>query len=163
MSTAGPPAAPTPRLSAFAALQHRDFAVFAVARLCATLAWQILGAAVGYQVYQLTRDPLALAFVGARAVRAIRAARAAGGTGRGSIRPSHRADLRVRGRSDVRGLLLWFTLSGLKDVWPVFVAMTFFGAGARSGCLRDRPSRQSRPREAFPSAVAVNSTLFQSA
>ena len=53
-----PAAAPAPRTSALAALQHRDFAVFAGARFCATLAWQILGATVGYQIYQITRDPL---------------------------------------------------------------------------------------------------------
>src|SRR3954465_11480379 len=59
-----PAAALAPRISALAALKHRDFAVFAGARFCATLAWQILGATVGYQIYQITHDPLSLALVG---------------------------------------------------------------------------------------------------
>ena len=60
-----PAAAPAPpRVSALAALQHRDFTVFAAARFCATLAWQILGATVGYRLYQITHDPLSLALVG---------------------------------------------------------------------------------------------------
>ena len=64
MSTVGPAAAPSSGIHPLAALKHRDYAVFAAARFCTTLSWQILGAAVGWQVWQLTRNPLSLAFVG---------------------------------------------------------------------------------------------------
>ena len=37
---------------------------YAAARFLATLAWQMLGTGVGWQVYALTGDPLALGFVG---------------------------------------------------------------------------------------------------
>jgi MFS family permease len=49
---------------AFSVLRYRDFTVYAVARFCTSLAWEMLGVAVGWQVYQLTRNPLDLGFVG---------------------------------------------------------------------------------------------------
>ena len=45
------------------ALRHRDFRRYAIGRFCATLAWQMLGVAVGWQVYAITRDPLDLGLV----------------------------------------------------------------------------------------------------
>ena len=63
MSEPGQLAALSSGFTPFAALRYRDFTVFAAARLLTTLSWQILGAAVGWQVWQLTRDPLSLAFV----------------------------------------------------------------------------------------------------
>jgi MFS family permease len=49
---------------AFSALRYRDFTVYAAARFCNSLAWAMLGVAVGWQVYQLTHNPLYLGFVG---------------------------------------------------------------------------------------------------
>jgi MFS family permease len=58
-------------------------------------------------------------------------------------------------------VLLWFTLSGIKLVWPIFVAMTVFGAGRAFWMPTGQAITPNLvPREAFPSAVAVNSTLF---
>src|ERR1700755_2547236 len=51
-------------IQAFSVLRYRDYAVYAAARFCASLAWEMLSVAVGWQVYQLTRDPLYLGFVG---------------------------------------------------------------------------------------------------
>jgi MFS family permease len=61
-------------------------------------------------------------------------------------------------------VLAGFTLSGSREVWPVFAAMALFGAG-RAFWM---PSAQAMvvnlvPAEVFPSAVGLNSTLFQSA
>ncbi len=153
----------TPRLSALAALQYRDFAVYASARFCATLAWQILGAAVGYQIYQLTRDPLALAFVGlAQFLPFVLCVLPAG-----QIADRYDRRLVLICAYIVEALcaaaLLWFTLSGLKIVWPMFVAMTCFGAGRAFWMPTGQAITPNLvPRAAFPSAVAVNSTLFQS-
>ena len=49
---------------AFSVLRYRDFTVYAAARFCTSLAWGMLGVAVGWQVYQLTRNPLYLGLVG---------------------------------------------------------------------------------------------------
>ncbi|WP_437508886.1 MFS transporter [Sorangium sp. So ce1099] len=61
MATA--PAALEPS-SPIAAFKSRDFRVYAAARLLATMAYQMQSVAVGFQVYALTRDPLALGYVG---------------------------------------------------------------------------------------------------
>ena len=157
-----PDAAPAPRLSAFAALQYRDFAVFAIVRLCATLAWQILGAAVGYQIYHLTHDPLSLAFVGAAqfapfVLLVLPAGQVADRFDRRIVLICAYAVEALCAIS-----LLWFTLSGLTAVWPMLVAMTFFGAGRAFWMPTGQAITPNLvPRDAFPSAVAVNSTLFQ--
>ena len=41
-------------------LRHRDFAVFLAARFLSAMAVQVQNVAVGWLVYDLTRDPLAL-------------------------------------------------------------------------------------------------------
>jgi MFS family permease len=156
-----PAAASPPRVSALAALQHRDFAVFAGARFCATLAWQILGATVGYQVYQITRDPLALALVGlTQFLPFVLCVLPAG-------QVADRFDRRMvlvcayAVEAGCALALLWFTLSGMKASWPVFVAMTVFGAGRAFWMPTGQAMTPNLvPREAFPGAVAVNSTLF---
>src|SRR5215470_343244 len=48
----------------FSVLRYRDFTAYAAARFCTTLAWEMLGVAVGWQVYHLTHNPLDLGFVG---------------------------------------------------------------------------------------------------
>src|SRR5512142_378716 len=109
--------------NAFSALRHRDFAVYAAARFCTSLAWEMLGVAVGWQVYQLTHNPLDLGFVGlAQFLPFVLLVLPAG----------HIADRMDRRRvllaayfvsTAAVALLLWFTLSGAHVVWPVFVAM----------------------------------------
>jgi MFS family permease len=49
---------------AAAPVRRRDAACFVIGRCSATLAGQMLAVAVGWQVYALTRDPLALGLVG---------------------------------------------------------------------------------------------------
>jgi MFS family permease len=155
-------AAPAQRISALTALRYRDFAVYAVARFCATLSWQILGAAVGYQVYHLTRDPLSLAAIGfVQFLPFFLCVLPAG-------QVADRFDRRMVliGAYSVEALcaatLLWFTLSGMKAVWPVYVAMGVFGAGRAFWMPTGQAITPNLvPREAFPAAVAVNSTLFQ--
>jgi MFS family permease len=156
-----PAAVSAPRVSALAALQHRDFAVFAIARFCATLAWQILSATVGYQIYHLTRDPLALALIGlSQFLPFVLCVLPAG-------QVADRFDRRMvlvcayAVEAGCALALLWFTLSGMKGSWPVFVAMTVFGAGRAFWMPTGQAMTPNLvPREAFPGAVAVNSTLF---
>lgn len=162
MSAADPSAAPSSGFTPFAALRIRDFAVFAAARLCTTLAWQILGAAVGWQVWQLTHNPLSLAFVGlAQFLPFVLLVLPAGQV---ADRFDRRLVLIAAYGVEVAccAVLLWFTLSGSHAVWPVIVAMALFGVG-RSFWM---PTGQAiTPNliapDLFPSAVAVNATLFQ--
>ncbi len=51
-------------LSGARAFEHRDFALYWSSRFLSAMATQIQGVAVGWWVYDLTRDPLALGLVG---------------------------------------------------------------------------------------------------
>lgn len=147
-----------------AALRYRDFRRYALGRFFATLAWQMLGVAVGWQVYAITKDPLDLGLVGLSQFLPFLMLVMPGG------QLADRADRRlvmvfayvVEAVCVV--VLAGFTLSGSREVWPVFAAMALFGAG-RAFWM---PSAQAMvvnlvPAEVFPSAVGLNSTLFQSA
>ena len=146
----------------FAALRHRDFAAFAIARFCATLSWQMLTTAAGWQVWQLTRDPLDLAFLGlAQFLPFFVLVLPAG----------HLADHADRRKVLITaylieaccaGLLLWFTLAEARVVWPALVAMGLFGVGRAFWMPTGQAITPNLvPPEVFPKAVAVNSTLFQ--
>ena len=149
-------------ISAFSVLRYRDYTIYAAARFCTSLAWQMLGVAVGWQVYQLTHNPLYLGFVGlAQFLPFVLLVLPAG----------HVADhadrrlvlLSAYGVQGIcAGLLLAFTLSGSTQMWPIFVAMTLFGV-ARAFSM---PTTQAMtpnlvPPEVFPKAVAFNSVLLQ--
>src|SRR5689334_4783460 len=108
--------------NAFSALRHRDFAVYAAARFCTSLAWEMLGVAVGWQVYQLTHNPLDLGFVGlAQFLPFVLLVLPAG-----HVADSADRRLVLMAAYGVQGicagLLLWFTLVRTPHVWPVFVA-----------------------------------------
>ncbi len=146
----------------FSVLRYRDFTAYAAARFCTTLAWEMLGVAVGWQVYHLTHNPLDLGFVGlAQFLPFVLLVLPAGHV-------ADRADRRLVLMSaySVQGLcagvLLWFTLAGATYVWPVFVAMSLFGA-ARAFSM---PTSQAMtpnlvPVDAFPQAVALNSVSLE--
>ena len=148
--------------TSLAALRYRDFAVFAAARFCATLSWQVITVAVGWQVYQLTRDPLDLAYIGlAQFLPFVLLVMPAGTV-------ADRADRRLvlvaaySIEAVCAALLLWFTLAETRSVWPAFVAMALFGMGRAFWMPTGQAMTPNLvPTEAFPSAVAINSALFQ--
>ena len=45
-------------------LRHRPFVLFWFARVCATIGYQMLVVAIGWQLYELTGNPLDLGLVG---------------------------------------------------------------------------------------------------
>jgi MFS family permease len=153
-----------PQTGALAALRHRDFACYAAARFLATIAWQMLGIAVGWQVYALTHDPLQLGLVGlAQFLPFVTLVLPAGHV-------ADRADRRfvLIGayllESACAAALLIFSLRGGTSTWPVFVAMALFGSGRAFWMPAGQAITPSLvPVPLFPSAIAINSTLFQTA
>src|SRR4051812_18358733 len=62
---ANPPSVEFPQPhSPFAAFQHRDFALYQVARSLVILALEMQSVGVAWQVYELTRRPIDLGYVG---------------------------------------------------------------------------------------------------
>src|SRR3989339_424998 len=53
-----------PKHDAYAVLKVRDFRLFISYRFFITIAFQMQGLVVGWQMYELTHDPLALGLIG---------------------------------------------------------------------------------------------------
>jgi MFS family permease len=151
--------APSPRL---AVLRNRDFACFLSARFLATLAVQMQTVAVGWQVYEVTRDPLDLGLIGlSQFLPFVLLILPAG----------HMADSRDRRRIITfcfalecvcALLLLALAARGLHSASPVFAVMVLFGI-ARAFAM---PTGQALlpnlvSREQFGTAVALNSSTWQ--
>jgi MFS family permease len=150
------------RRPALSALRYKDFAVYTAARFCATLSWQMIGVAVGWQVYQLTREPLHLGLVGlAQFLPFVALVLPAG-----QIADRHDRRIVLICAYAVEALsvalLLWFTLSSIQSIWPVLAAMALFGAGRAFWMPTGQAVTPNLvPPEVFPGAVALNSSLFQ--
>jgi len=145
-----------------ALLRNREFTRFITARFLATLAVQMQTVAVGWQVYEVTRNPLDLGLVGlSQFLPFVLLILPAG----------HLADSRDRRRILAACfaleclcalLLLAFAARGLDSARPVFAVMVLFGI-ARAFAM---PTGQALlpnlvPRAHFGTAVAVNSSTWQ--
>jgi MFS family permease len=159
MASAQPAA---PWLATLAVLRHAQFARFAICRFMTTLSWQMLAVAVGWHVYALTHDPLALGLVGLSEFLPFLLLVMVGGH---VADHADRRDVLVIAWSIEAlciGILLWLTLAGGQAVWPIYLVIVAFG----STRAFYSPAMQALvptlvPREEFPRAVALNSTLFQ--
>ena len=145
-----------------ALLANRGFTRFLAARFLATLAVQMQTVAVGWQVYEVTRNPLDLGLVGlSQFLPFVLLILPAG----------HLADSRDRRR--ILGacfalecacalLLLAFAAHGLESARPVFAVLVLFGI-ARAFAM---PTGQALlpnlvSRAQFGTAVALNSSTWQ--
>lgn len=144
------------------ALRYRDFAAYAAARFCATICWQMLNVAVGWQIYALTHDALNLGFVGlAQFLPFVLLVLPAGHT---ADRADRRLVLMGAYALSVTAVvvLLIFTMSGSHQAWPVFLAMILHGT-SRAFWM---PTSQAMtpnlvPPEAFPNAIATNAVVLE--
>jgi len=148
--------------AALAALRRADSARYALGRFCGTLAWQMLTVAVGWHVYALTHDPLALGLAGLSSFLPFVALVLVGG---------HVADHADRRRVVVRAYalealcalaLLWLSGAALRHPWPIYLVLGIFGANHAFWA----PATQAMlprlvPPAEFAGAVALNSMLFQ--
>ncbi|WP_437581856.1 MFS transporter [Sorangium sp. So ce887] len=142
-------------------LRHRSFALYLAARLLSAIAVQMQSVAIGWQVYALTGDVFDLGLIGLAQFAPFFAL----------ILPSGQAADRFDRRRIITVglgaellcslLLLAFTVSGLKAVWPVFAVLVLFGS-ARAFMM---PAQQAIlmnlvPAESFSKAVALSSSSF---
>src|SRR5690606_16981554 len=150
------------RRAALRVLAHADFRHFLVARLLATLAAQMQIVAVGWQLYEITRDPLDLGLIGLSqfvpfVLLILPAGQSADHYDRRRILMLCYA---LEGLCAL--LLLAYTIAEVRVAWPVFAAMLLLG-GARAFSM---PSGQALlpnlvPHDDFTRAVALNSSVYQ--
>ena len=153
-----------PVRSGLAVLRHRTYARYALCRFLTTLSWQMLAVALGWQVYAMTHDPLALGLVGLSEFLPFVCLVLIGGHVADHV--ERRAVLLVMWsiNSVCIAALLWYLAQGATRVWPIYLALAVFGASRAFWW----PCTQSLlpnlvPAHEFGSAVGVNSTLFQMA
>ncbi len=155
---------PDKELDPYSAIAMPSFRLFLAARLFVTLSIQIQGICVGWQIYELTKNPLMLGFIGlAEALPAIAV----------SLYAGHVADISNRRRLAIYsslGLfsgLLFLTLANfyLKDkslLYCIFAAIVMTGLArgfygpAVFGLLSDIV-----PRDRLSNAAAWNSAFWQ--
>ena len=141
---------------------RRDLHLFLVARFLATLAVQIQSVAVGWQVYDLSNDPLALGYVGlAIFLPMVVLTLPAGDI---ADRVDRRAILMASfvAQSVSAALLLALTFADMRDHGPIYAVLALFGA-ARAFAW---PAQASflpllGPRADLAPAVALSSSVLK--
>jgi len=143
-------------------LRHADFRRYLAARLAGAFGSQMLIVALGYQVYELTRNPLDLGLIGLSqflpfVVLVLPAGQAADHFDRRRIMAACYGLLTA-----CAVFLAVLTIAGLPSAWPIFAVMTLFGV-ARAFSM---PTGQALlpnlvPTEEFGNAIAVTSSTGQ--
>lgn len=143
-------------------LRYRKFTLFLAARLLSIVAVQMQSVAVGWQVYAITADPLDLGLIGLVQFApfvplVLVAGQAADQFDRRRILMACYAVQMLCGL-----LLIGFTGSGMRAVWPVFAVMALYGS-ARAFMM---PAGQAVvvnlvPPERFGQALALHTAVFQ--
>lgn len=150
--------------SRYAAFRHSSYSRFFAARFLATFSIQIISVAVGWQIYDLTRDPFDLGLVGliqfAPSLLLVLV------TGATADRFGRRLimGLSILIEASCAAALLVLTLRGLQGPGPIFAILALFGIaraffGPASGAL----VANLVPARDFANAVAWNSSAWQTA
>jgi len=148
----------------FAAFRHRPFLAFWTARFLTTFSTQIVSVAVGWQIYDLTRNPFDLGLVGiiqfAPALLLVLV------TGTASDRFGRRLIMALSALLEAAcalGLML-LTLRGLAGPGTIFALLAVFGvARAFYGPASASLVANLVPPADFANAVAWNSSAWQTA
>jgi MFS family permease len=147
-----------------AVFRHIDFTLYEVSRFFSVAALEMLSVAVGWQVYEITRRPLDLGYVGlAQFLPNILLFLLAG----------HAADRFSRknlllicnvGFAICAAMLILISRSAIQDVRPIYAVLGLLGVVRSFNAPAGRALLRSLvPDEVFTSAVAWNATMFQGA
>jgi MFS family permease len=153
-----------PGLAGRVAFTYPDFIYFQSARMLVVMAQEMQSVAVGWQVYEITKRPLDLGYVGlAQFLPGILLFLV---SGHAADRFDRRKLLTIcyGGITLCSGLLLRATLAGVHSVYPIYLVIVLLGAvrsfnGPASRALLP----QLVPEEHFSNAVAWGASFFQTA
>ncbi|PZV34221.1 MFS transporter [Mesorhizobium kowhaii] len=148
----------------YAAFRHRSFLSYWAARFLTTFATMIVSVAVGWQMYDLTRDPLDLGLVGI--VQFLPSLLLVLVTGVVADRFGRRLimALAVVVEAICALTLLFLTLHGISGPLPIFAVLAMFGvARAFFGPASASLFANLVPPEDFANAIAWNSSAWQTA
>lgn len=152
-------AEPAPSSKAF---HYPAYRLFWFTVMANSFAAQIMAVSVAWQVYDLTRDPLYLGMIGlAQFLPALLLVLV---TGLVADRFSRRIIMSVCLAIEFgcAASLLWFTISGVTEVWPIFAVLVALGtARAFLSPAQSSLAPNLVPPEALANAVSINSSAWQ--
>jgi MFS family permease len=148
--------------SRWVAFQSRSFRKYWLGRLSAVFAIQVFTVSIGWQVYDLTRDPFDLGIVGlSQFVPALLLVLVTGATA-DRFQRSRIIALCLLAQGLCAGALLFFTWSDLADVRLIFAVLVAFGvARAFFGPAQQSMLANVVPPQHIANAIAVSSTGWQ--
>lgn len=151
---------PVPRKSpAYQAFHYRDFRLFVAMRTLSNMAQLIQSVAVGWQVYDITREPLDLGFVGLalflpQILLALPAGQAADRFPRRRV-----ALIALSVNALASALLLTLTAIGSQRIGAILAVLVLFGIGrAFAGPSMQAILPSVVPRAELPNAITWNSS-----
>ena len=152
----------SPRHDPYAALRHRDFRWYIVSLFCMTIASQLQAVVVGWQVYEITHDPLSLGLIGlAEALPFIAIALPAGYLAdRWNRRTISVAALVVLAFCSLSLLMFSATPGLLRRVGVLPIYVVIFASGIARSFLQ--PARQALGAEIVPRAAYENAAAWRS-
>jgi MFS family permease len=147
---------------AFELLRTPDFVRYTFGRMCTTIGWQMLAVAVGWQVYALTHDPLALGYVGLCEFLPFVTLVLPGGHVADHVNRRLLLVAMAGAEFACAAALLWFSFVGISRPWPIYAVIAVFGATRAFWS----PAMQAYlvnivSRERIAAAIAFDSTLRQ--
>lgn len=153
-----------PRQRAAVALRYRDFRLLWAGSFVSQVGSQMFVVGVGWQIYDITRNPLSLGLIGlARAIPLLIFALGAGVIADAMDRRRLMLISQVVLLLMSAGLALWTTI-GLQTIWPIYLIIALASA-ARTF---ETPARQAIlpslvPREHLTNALSLNILNMQAA
>ena len=156
--------APTDARAGRAAFAHPAFVIFEIARVLIVAAVEMQAVAVGWQVYEISKRPLDLGYVGlAQFLPAILLFPVSGHASDHYPR-RHVLSACYGGFGVCFALLLTLTHRAVHSVGPIYVILVLIGVVRSFNSTASRSILpQLVPEKDFPNAVAWNATIFQAA
>jgi MFS family permease len=147
-----------------AAFTHPGFVLFQVARFLIVAAVEMQAVAVGWQVYEITKRPLDLGYVGLAQFLPGILLFPISGHASDHFERRHVLSACYGGYAVCFALLLALTRGGMHSVRSIYVVLILIGVVRSFNSTASRSILpQLVPEEHFPNAVAWNASIFQAA
>src|SRR5580700_10932332 len=157
------PATADPRAGR-AAFTHRGFVVFQIARFLIVAAVEMQAVAVGWQVYEITKRPLDLGYVGLAQFLPAILLFPISGHASDHFERRHVLSICYAGYAVCFGLLLALARRSVPSITAIYVVLVLIGVVRSFNSTASRAILpQLVPGEHFPNAVAWNASIFQAA
>ncbi len=164
VETETPETTPAEAVGRYAAFAYRSYLFYWLSRFSTTFATLIISVAVGWQIYDISREPFYLGLVGL--CQFLPALLLVLVTGTVADRFGRRRIMAVTILVEAfcAGLILWLTFRGMETVLPIFPVLVLFGtARAFNGPASSALLPNLVPPRVFANAVAWNSSAWQTA